>query len=117
MVLNTGFDRDVTQLLLSGLDWTQGVADAVICSDDVPLGRPAPYMIFRAMEATAVVNVDRIANVGDTALDLQAGNNARVRCNIGVLSGAHPREVLMREKHTRLLPSVADLPGLWQLDA
>jgi len=63
--------------------------NAVICGDDVPLGRPAPFLIFRTMEATGVISVDRVMNVGDTVLDLQAGRNAGVGENIGVLSGAH----------------------------
>jgi len=114
VALNTGFDREITNLVLSSLGWSKGVVDVKVCSDDVAQGRPAPYMIFRAMEATRVISVFRVANVGDTVADLQAGNNGGVRCNIGVLSGAHPREMLVLERHTDLLPSVADLPILWE---
>jgi phosphonatase-like hydrolase len=102
-----------TDLLLTALGWLAGTRDAVICGDDVPQGRPAPYLIFRAMEATGATSVHRVANVGDTSLDLQAGHNAAVRWNIGVLSGAHSRQILEQARHTQLLPSVADLPGLW----
>ena len=42
-------------------------------------------------------------------LDLQAGYNARVRWNVGVLSGAHQRERLVQEPHTHLIGSVSDL--------
>ena len=49
----------------------------------------------------------------DTALDLQAGHNAGVRFNVGVLSGAHTRARLSAEPHTHLLATVADLPTLW----
>jgi len=80
--------------------------------DDVSQGRPAPYLIFRAMEATGVLDVHRVANVGDTVLDLQAGWNAGVRWNIGVLSGAHTEERLRPMPHTRLLRSVAALLSL-----
>jgi len=54
-----------------------------------------------------------VACVGDTTLDLLAGHNAGVRWNIGVLSGAHGRPALEGAPHTHLLPSVADLLGLW----
>jgi len=93
--------------------WEKDAADAVVCGDDVSQGRPAPYLIYRAMEATGVISVRRVANVGDTVLDLQAGWNAAVQWNIGVLSGAHTKEQLVREPHTHLLPSVAALLSLW----
>ncbi len=112
LALNTGFDRDITQILLDALRWRE-TADAVICGDDVPQGRPAPYMIFRAMEATGTVDVRQVLNVGDTVSDLQAAHNAGVAVSVGVLSGAHRREQLERELHTCLIESVADLPGLW----
>jgi phosphonatase-like hydrolase len=113
VALNTGFDRETTSLLLGALGWTDGVVGAVACGDEVPQGRPAPYLIFRAMEATGATSVHRVANVGDTALDLLAGHNAGVRWNIGVLSGAHDRLTLAGAPHTHLLPSVAEVPGLW----
>lgn len=112
MALNTGFDRDTTRILLAALGWETGMVDAIVCGDDVPQGRPAPYMIFRCMEATGTMSVGGVANVGDTALDLRAGHNAGVRFNIGVLTGAHSRDVLAAESHTHLLISVADLPTL-----
>jgi phosphoglycolate phosphatase-like HAD superfamily hydrolase len=51
--------------------------------------------------------------VGDTALDLQAGFNAGVGWNIGVLSGAHDRETLAAAPHTHLIASVAALESVW----
>ena len=114
VALNTGFDRDTTQMLLVALGWTDGVVDAVVCGDEVPQGRPAPYLIFRCMEATGAASVHRVASVGDTILDLRAGHNAAVRYNVGVLSGAHGREQLEAEPHTHLLTSVAELPALME---
>jgi phosphonatase-like hydrolase len=113
VALNTGFDRETTALLLDALEWNQGVVDAVVCGDDVAMGRPAPYLIFRAMEAAGASSVRRVANVGDTILDLQAGHNAGVGWNVGVLTGAHDRQSLARAPHTHLLSSVAELPRLW----
>lgn len=110
VALNTGFDRDTVQLLLTALGWTDDVVDAVVCGDEVPRGRPAPYLIFRCMEATQIESVHRVAVIGDTVLDLRAGHNAGVRVNIGVLSGAGGREQLAAEPHTCLLTSVAELP-------
>jgi phosphonatase-like hydrolase len=112
VALNTGFDRETTNLLLDALRWREGVVDAVVCGDEVKAGRPAPYMIFHCMEATGVTDVRRVANAGDTVLDLQAGHNAGVALNIGVLSGAHGRDQMQPQPHTHLLNSVADLPEL-----
>ncbi len=116
VALNTGFDRDTTEMLLAALGWTRGapdgVVDAVVCGDEVLQGRPAPYLIFRCMEAVGALRVDRVAVIGDTTLDLQAGNNASVRFVIGVLSGAHGREELLTQPHTHLLASVAEVPGV-----
>ena len=112
VALNTGFDRDTVQLILRAVGWEHGVADAVLCGDDVPAGRPAPYLIFRAMERTGTSSVHAVAAVGDTTLDLEAGYNAGVAYNVGVLSGAHDRERLERAPHTHLIHSAADLPSL-----
>lgn len=103
-----------TAAVLEAVRWTN-TADAVICGDDVSRGRTAPYLIFLAMERTGVTSVHAVANVGDTALDLQAGFNAGVKLNIGVCSGAHSRDVLMAQPHTYVLDTVADVPGLLPL--
>jgi phosphonatase-like hydrolase len=113
VALNTGFDGEITNLLLERLGWREGVVDAVVCGDDVPEGRPAPYLIFRAMEATGTHRVHDVANVGDTVSDLSAGDNASVRFNIGVLSGAHDRARLEKAPHTHLLTDVTELRRLW----
>jgi phosphonatase-like hydrolase len=112
VALNTGFDRMTTDLIIDTVGWQNGVVDAVVCGDDVALGRPAPYLIFRAMEATGVTSVHRVMCVGDTVLDLQAGRNAGARHVVGVLSGAHRKEQLEKEPHTHLIASVAALSSI-----
>jgi phosphonatase-like hydrolase len=115
IALNTGFDRATAELILRQVGWEKDTVEAVICGDDVSQGRPAPYLIFHAMEAAGETSIHQVANVGDTVLDLQAGWNASVHWNIGVLSGAHTREQLERAPHTHLLAGVAALPSLWEL--
>ena len=113
VALNTGFDRQITELLMHALGWTAATVDAVACGEDVESGRPAPFLILHCMRQTGVMDPARVANVGDTVLDLRAGRRAAVRFNIGVLSGAHTREMLVREPHTHIIESVAELPGLF----
>jgi phosphonatase-like hydrolase len=112
IALTTGFDREVTDDLLATLGWDDGTIDAAICISDVTAGRPAPYLIFRAMEATGVMNVARVLVAGDTVRDLEAGTNAGAAFVIGVLSGGVDEATLAATAHTHILPSVADVPDL-----
>ncbi|WP_106397606.1 phosphonatase-like hydrolase [Actinocorallia populi] len=111
VALTTGFDRRITDSLLDLLGWDSSVVDAVVCVDDVPAGRPAPYMVFRAMEATGVRDVASVLTAGDTVLDLRAGTNAGAAMVVGVLTGGMTAAQLGAERHTHLLPGVADLPA------
>jgi phosphonatase-like hydrolase len=114
IALNTGFDRWLTDLILRFIGWNDDLIHSVVCGDDVQHGRPAPDLIFHAMKLAGVLRPDQVANVGDTALDLQAGSNAGVKWNIGVLSGAHKEDHLQKFPHTHLILSIADLPALWE---
>ncbi len=111
VAITTGLDRDVARLAIRALCW-HGLADAIVCGDDVSRGRPAPYMIFRAMEATATLCVRQVMTIGDTVSDLRAGHHAGTGWNIGVLTGGQALADLAAAPHTDLLGSIADLPGL-----
>lgn len=113
IALATGFDRRLADLLLQKLGWEDSI-DIVVCNDEVARGRPAPSLIFHAMEKSAVVAVSAVATVGDTVSDLKAGHNAGVGWNIGVLSGAHTRRKLKSAPHTAIIHSVADLPSVFE---
>jgi phosphonatase-like hydrolase len=113
IALTTGFSAEVTGLLLDRLGWREGeTVDTVVCTDDVPAGRPAPYLVHRAMERTGVWRTAEVLSVGDTVLDLEAGTNAGAGVVVGVLSGGVPRATLAAAPHTHLLDSVAGLPGV-----
>ena len=112
VALTTGFDRQVVANILAAVDWAP-LLDAWICSEDVTRGRPAPYMIHRAMERCGVLDVRAVAVVGDTRLDLEAAWNAGAAWRIGVLTGAHDRRTLEAGPHTHLLAGVTDVPALW----
>ena len=111
IALNTGFYREVTDLLVEKLGWKNAV-DTVVCVDDVPQGRPAPYMIHTAMQRCGVAAVGDVAVVGDTPVDMQAGHNSGARLVIGVTSGAHKATTLRRQPLTHLLAGVWELPDL-----
>jgi len=113
VALSTGFDRVVGDLLLQMMGWDRSI-DVVVCNDDVPRGRPAPYLIFRAMEWADCECVHRIAVVGDTVADLHAAFNAGARWSIGVLSGAHSKAQLTCCPHSEILASVKELPSVFK---
>lgn len=113
VVLRTGYSRDVAESILAAMGWTiGGTVDGLVASDEVAASRPAPYLIFRAMELAGVTSVDRVLAAGDTANDLGAGVNAGARFVVGVLTGAYSAAELGRHRHTHLLDSAADLPTL-----
>ncbi|MDQ3169076.1 MAG: HAD hydrolase-like protein [Acidobacteriota bacterium] len=116
IAFTTGREREIAEPLLRAASLLNA-ADALICGGDVETGRPAPFLIFRAMEATGVTSVHDVACAGDTPLDLQAGFNAGVRWNIGVLSGGQSREQLAAHPHTHILESAALLQTSWSAGA
>ena len=113
VALSTGFDRVLADLLLKMIGWDKSI-DVVVCNEDVPRGRPAPYLVFRAMEWTGCDCIHRVAAVGDTVSDLQAAFNAGARWSIGVLSGAHSETQLKSCPHSEIIPSVKELPSVFE---
>ena len=112
IALASGFDRRLVDVLIQKLEWQDDI-DTIVCNDDVARGRPAPYLIFHAMENTDIHTVSGVATVGDTVSDLQAGHNAGVGWNVGVLSGSHSKKMLASEPHTAIIDSIADLPSVF----
>ncbi|GAC1434184.1 MAG: phosphonatase-like hydrolase [Ktedonobacteraceae bacterium] len=111
---DTGFDATIGGLIMDRLNWLGRFVDLAVFSTDVSLGRPAPYMIYRAMEQLGVFDVHKVMKLGDSPADLEEGYNAGCGEVIGVLSGAHTAETLGSYWHTRLIKSVAELPALFR---
>ena len=112
VALTTGFSTEITGPLLEGVGWSvPETLDAVVCASEAAAGRPAPYLIHRAMELTGAQDVRRVLAAGDTIADLLAAENAGV-IGVGVLTGAMNREALSQLPHTHIVESVADLPAL-----
>ncbi|MFJ2581831.1 phosphonatase-like hydrolase [Kitasatospora aureofaciens] len=115
VALTTGFSADVAYPLLDSLGWSAGEGgnlDAVVTSDEVPRGRPAPHMIHRAMEKTGVIDTRRVLTAGDTVVDVEAGTNAGAGVVVGVLTGELTRTAFEAHPHTYVLASAAALPTL-----
>jgi len=113
VALQTGYAAPVASSIMKSLGWTVGeTVDALVTSDTVAASRPAPYLIFHAMEATGVRDVRRVLTAGDTPNDLGAGMNAGAGFVVGVTTGSFTRSQLEAEPHTHILDSVAALPTL-----
>jgi phosphonatase-like hydrolase len=107
--LTTGFYRRVTDIILGRLNWP---AIPCVTSDEVPKGRPAPYLIHRTMAQLGAEDVRRVVTIGDTPSDLQAGRNAGCGWTLGITSGSHTREQLAAVPNDGLIHTLAELKDI-----
>lgn len=112
---DTGFHGAITEAIMEGLGWLRdGLVDLSVHVECIPggRGRPAPYMIFYAMEKLGIFSVHDVVKVGDTPADMLEGHNAGCRGVVGVLSGPRPVSAWGKFRHTHVIESVKDLPAL-----
>ncbi|OLP16737.1 phosphatase [Leptolyngbya sp. 'hensonii'] len=121
IALTTGFYREVTQIILNRLGWDQGLnqeylgsAESIIQASITPSeifnneGRPAPYMIQKAMYRLGVRDSRQVINIGDTPSDLAAGHHANCLYSFAVTNGTHTRSELEAYPHDGLFDSLRD---------
>ena len=120
VALTTGFYRAVTDIILNKLRWDQGLdanhvsmgdsfIDMSITSDEVASGRPAPFMIQKAMKQFGITSADKVIKIGDTPVDLAAGRNANCLMSLAVTNGSHSKQELEAIDNDGLLPSIGQL--------
>ncbi|MDR0491271.1 MAG: 2-aminoethylphosphonate--pyruvate transaminase [Oscillospiraceae bacterium] len=98
----TGYTRKMMETILP-LSAAKGYApDYTAAPDEVPKGRPHPYMIWRNMTELAVSNPRHVVKVGDTAADIKEGLNANT-WTVAVLAGSNEMG-LTREEAASLAP-------------
>ncbi len=121
IALNTGFYRAVTDIILNKLGWLVGldrnyvggvgsVIDYSIASDEVPLGRPEPFMIRKAMATFGIEDAKQVLKIGDTPVDLAEGRRAGCAASLAVTNGTHTRAALEVLDNDGLLDSLRMLP-------
>jgi phosphonatase-like hydrolase len=116
---DTGFHRLITDAIMDGLGWVRdGLVDIAVDVEHIPgeIGRPAPFMIFYAMTMLNIQSVHEVIKIGDTPADMLEGRNAGCRGVVGVLSGPRPVTDWGKYWHTHVIPSVADLPELIEME-
>jgi phosphonoacetaldehyde hydrolase len=79
----TGYFQEAEVLVVAAAKRQGYEPDAHFSAGDVPAGRPAPWMVYRNMEALAVYPPAAVVKVGDTVPDIEEGRNAGV-WSIGV---------------------------------
>jgi phosphonoacetaldehyde hydrolase len=72
----TGYFRAAAERCAAAAQFQGYTPDCNVCGDDVPAGRPAPWMIFRCMEALGIYPPAVVVKVGDTLVDIEEGRNA-----------------------------------------
>lgn len=100
----TGYTRAMMEVVRPAAAQKGYTVDHLVTPDDVPAGRPAPYMIYRNMIDLAVPSVDRVVKVGDTIADIREGRNAKV-WSIGLITGSN--EMGLTEEEDRKMPADA----------
>jgi phosphonoacetaldehyde hydrolase len=83
--------------------------DHCICAEEVPVGRPAPWMVFRIMEALGILPPAAVVKVGDTVPDIGEGLNAGA-WSVGVLRSSS--EVGCSEEEWDALPGAEQVRRL-----
>jgi phosphonatase-like hydrolase len=124
IALNTGFYREVTDIILHRLGWDRGLDQnymgtetSLIQASITPSeiynseGRPAPYMIQKAMYRLGIQDPQTVAVVGDTPADLEAGFNAHCGLVLGITNGTHTRQELAQYPNQGLINSLKELPA------
>ncbi|MDY7024200.1 MAG: HAD hydrolase-like protein [Cyanobacteriota bacterium] len=125
IALNTGFYREVTNIILNRLGWDRGLDRKYIGGENTVIqasitpseiynneGRPAPFMIQKAMYRLGIIDPQTVVCVGDTPSDLAAGKNANCRLSLGVTNGTHTRAQLESYENDGLLDSLSDLKSI-----
>ena len=113
VALNTGFTKAITDVIMFRLGWdTNTMVDYIISSDEVPQGRPHPFMIRSIMNALGIQEANQVAKVGDTQVDVQEGRNAGCGLVVSVTTGAYTRQQLESYDPDHIIDSLREIPAL-----
>jgi phosphonatase-like hydrolase len=114
VALNTGFTRAVADTLLHRLHWDNEhyLIDRVICSDEVPQGRPDPDMIRALMSALGIASPSQVLKVGDTKVDVEEGRNSGCGIVVSVTTGACSRAELEQLHPDHIIDDLGELMSI-----
>ncbi|MFC3417855.1 HAD hydrolase-like protein [Algoriphagus hitonicola] len=103
VALDTGFSRDITDIILRRVGWSDGqLVHATAASDEVPKGRPFSFMIQKIMRQLGISDPKSVIKIGDTEVDIHEGHQAGCLMSIGVTGGAYSKEELISHRPTHI---------------
>ncbi|MES2775060.1 MAG: phosphonatase-like hydrolase [Bacteroidota bacterium] len=113
VVLNTGYNAATANSILQKLGWQTGAQiDALVTASDVVNNRPQPDMILLAMQQFGISDASEVVKVGDSAIDIEEGQNAGCGLTVGVTTGAHSFEQLLAANPDYIIESLEALNAL-----
>lgn len=104
----TGYTQAMMDVVRPGAAAKGYVVDNLVTPDNLPAGRPAPYMIYKNMIDLAIPSVDNVVKVGDTIADIKEGVNAKV-WSIGIITGSNEMGITEEEYNRRTSDELAAL--------
>lgn len=104
----TGYTQAMMDVVRPGAAAKGYVVDNLVTPDNLPAGRPAPYMIYKNMIDLAIPSVDNVVKVGDTIADIKEGVNAKV-WSIGIITGSNEMGITEEEYNRRTPDELAAL--------
>jgi len=75
---STGYFTEAADIIVESAARGGYSPDFTTCASNVPAGRPAPWMIFQAMQELDVYPPQAVVNVGDTPVDMETALNGGV---------------------------------------
>jgi len=72
----TGYTRPMLDYLLERAAEQNFIPDSALCPDDVPAGRPFPWMCYLTAIRLQAYPLWKIVKIGDTPADVEEGRNA-----------------------------------------
>lgn len=72
----TGYSREMIKGLMRDVAANGFQPDHLVCADDVPAGRPAPWMAVTSAMKLGIYPLEACVKVGDTVADIEEGLNA-----------------------------------------
>ena len=110
VALDSGFPKVIVEIILDRMQWIEkGMVDLYVASDEVPKGRPYPYMIENLMKRAKVPDAAQVIKVGDTMVDIQEGRMSNCGLVAAVTTGAYSREELQEYEPDIIVDRLSEL--------
>lgn len=129
----SGYDRGIMEKILPVAREQGYKPDSLVCPEDVPAGRPHPWMLYRSAMDLGVYPMAALVKVGDTLADIEEGLNAGA-WSVGLAKSGNDlglsqeeteamdrrtlddrladiRERMYRAGAHRVVDTIADVPG------